>query len=505
MGKFTSFLKRAGSATKRALTSDSAKKMYRMAGKTLQRVVESEVGSAAIDGVMQGAIQSIIQGENLGDSIKQAVILNVAGTLESAPDPLSPGEQLLYNKVSEIEKMEKEDRVIETHNAKIEEKFGKDLLAIRKIVKGEVDAEKLEGNEIKYVEKALSGLLEIGKDQSERITKLYRALQTEEDLRTRDETRMINEYREKFDALKEAIEIEQQATHDEAIQEMLDLSAEVIETASEEVPIFGAGAANVIATTRAIQGGLKLKEIVDKLTGIDLSHLKVADIHPHIIEKAMLRDTVTDKDLAMAIKSKVDVIDEMNVETQHVIDAVLPIVKQEYEKYDNKYHVRIPGALKIHSEHTPKIHIYTTPWGSDNVFMCRAIAPHHQQRSFFIGFDLEIEYVHFEDTSVEGHILHGGAITVEGRGFRQAYTEFMNAAWGMPTTPELHKRKLQRSMGTHPIYMGSMDYTISYEQLVSNAMRLVYDSELQMHCLRGPLKFQRRTLMNALLYGVKIA
>ncbi|ALL99774.1 outer capsid protein [African horse sickness virus 8] len=505
MGKFTSFLKRAGSATKRALTSDAAKKMYRMAGKTLQKVVESEVGSAAIDGVMQGTIQSIIQGENLGDSIKQAVILNVAGTLESAPDPLSPGEQLLYNKVSELERMEKEDRVVEVHNEKIADRYGKELLEIRRIMKGEAKAEQIEGNEIKYVEAALKGMLKIGKDQSERITKLYRALQTEEELRTNDEAKIINEYRDKFDALKQAIELEQQATHEEAIQEMLDLSAEVIETAAEEVPIFGAGAANVVATTRAVQGGLKLKEIIDKLTGIDLSHLKVVDIHPHVIEKAMIKDEISDSELAMAVKSKVEVVDELNAETEHIIETIMPLVRKEYEKHDDRYHVSIPTALKVHSEQTPKVHIYTTPWDSDKVFICRCIAPHHQQRSFMIGFDLEIEFVFYEDTSVESHILHGGAVSIDGRGFRQAYSEFMSTAWSMPSTPELHKRRLQRSQGSHPIYMGSMDYSISYEQLVSNAMRLVYDTELQMHCLRGPLKFQRRTLMNALLYGVKIA
>nr|UYG25716.1 VP5 [African horse sickness virus] len=505
MGKFTSFLKRAGSATKKALTSDAAKRMYKMAGRTLQKVVESEVGSAAIDGVMQGTIQSIIQGENLGDSIKQAVILNVAGTLESAPDPLSPGEQLLYNKVSELERMEKEDRVIETHNEKIVEKYGKELVDIRKIMRGEAQAEKLEGKEMFYIEKALKGILQIGKDQSDRITRLYRALQTEEELRTADETKIISEYREKFNALKQAIELEQQATHEEAVQEMLDLSAEVLETAAEEVPIFGAGAANVVATTRAVQGGLRLKEIIDKLTGIDLSHLKVADIHPHIIEKAMLKDAVTDSDLAMAVKSKVDVVDEVNAETEHIIDAIMPLVKKEYDKHENKFHIEIPSALKIHSEHTPKVHIYTTPWDSDKVFICRCIAPHHQQRSFMIGFDLEIEFVFYEDTSVESHVMHGGAISIEGRGFRQAYSEFMSAAWSMPATPELHKRRLQRSLGSHPIYMGSMDYTVSYEQLVSNAMKLVYDTDLQMHCLRGPLKFQRRTLMNALLFGVRIA
>ncbi|AJU57287.1 VP5 [Orbivirus alphaequi] len=505
MGKFTSFLKRAGTATKRALSSDAAKKMYKTAGRALQRVVESEIGSAAIDGVMQGTIQSIIQGENLGDSIKQAVILNVAGTLESAPDPLSPGEQILYGKVHEIERMGKEDRVIAAHAEDIEKEFGKELMKIRKIVKGEEKIEELEGKEVEYVEKALDGLLKIGKNQSKRITNLYKALQTEEQLRTEDEIAMISDYKEKFGALKEAIQIEQQAANEEAIQEMLDISADVIETASEEVPIFGAAAANVVATTRAIEGGLKLKEIIDKLTGIDLSHLKVAEIHPHVIGQAIGKNDVDDKTLAVAIKSKVDAVDEMNQETEHVIQSILPLVKREYEKHENKFNIKIPSALKIHSEHTPKVHIYTTPWDSDKVFICRCIAPHHQQRSFMIGFDLEIEYVYYEDTSVEAHIMHGGAVMIEGRGFRQAYSEFMGVAWSMPETPELHKRRMQRNQGSHPIYMGSMDYTISFDQLSTNALQLVHNTDLQMHCLRGPIKFQRRTIMNALLFGVKIS
>nr|QCU80117.1 VP5 [Palyam virus] len=506
MGKFVKFLKRAGKATANALTSNTAKSIYKTVGKTIQKVAESEIGSAAIDGLVQGAARSVLEGENLGESIKQAVILNVMGAANSPPDPISPGEHALYNRLSKLEREEEEDKFYEMNEAKIIEEYGEDLRMLRNVGKGLIQVEETGMSEVELIKKALEGMERVEGKHSKDLMLLRKGLAKEASMRNDKEQEMISYFDKNMKILRDAVSIEQEGLHEEAIQEILDMGAEVLETAAEEVPVLGAGAANVIASVRAVEGALKLKEVIQKLGGVDLSHMTYKPIQPDklslILRKNRDGDEFRERELLDVVDNKLALVKEMNDERKHMVENILPKLEKMYQKH--KEPVKVHNAIKISKEVHPKVHIYTAPWDSDYVFMFKCIGPHHRERGFFLGFDLELDFVYFEDMKVEAHHLVEGAVEVIGRSFRQIYRDFFNFAWNISGASEIHKKRLQRSSITHPIYLGSIDYQISYEQLCAHASQLATNEEMQMHVLRGPIHFQRRTIMAALLHGIEI-
>nr|BCR31591.1 VP5 protein [Palyam virus] len=506
MGRFVKFLKRAGKATANALTSKTAQNIYKTVGKTIQKVAESEIGSAAIDGVIQGAARSVLEGENLGDSIKQAVILNVMGAANSPPDPLSPGEHAIYTRLSELEKEEEEDKFYEQNESQIINEYGSELRKIRQFGKGIINLEETGMTEIELIKKSLEGMEKIEGKHTKELQVLKNGLTKEASMRNQKEQEMITYFNNNMKTLQEAITVEQEGLHEEAVQEILDMGAEVMETAAEEVPVLGAGAANAIATVRAIEGALKLKDVIKKLSGVDLSHMTYKSIQPDkmslILRKNARGETIDDKELLEVVDNKLALIHEINEERAHVIEKIVPKIEASFEKH--KKVSKVHNEMKISKELHPKIHIYTAPWDSDYVFMFKCVSPHHMERGFFLGFDLELDFVYYEDLKMEAHHLVEGAVEVVGRSFRQIYRDFFYFAWNVSGATEIHKKRLQRSSSTHPIYLGSVDYQISYERLQNHASQLAMNEELQLHVLRGPIHFQRRTIMAALLHGIEI-
>ncbi|AFH41524.1 VP5 [Pata virus] len=513
MGKFINALSKVGKKVSNVLTSNTAQKVYKTIGKAAERFAESEVGSAAIDGLIQGSVQSLITGESYGETVKQAVLLNVLGAGETLPDPLSPGEQGLQRKVKDLEEEQRSEMVRLKYEDKVIAKYGNDIKKVYEYVSKVSAAEELEEDQMEILEKAMVTYGKVIESEEEGLDRLRAALRKEAKDRSVNEIKMVKEYRSKIDALSDAIEVEREGMQEEALQEIAGMTADVLESAAEEVPIFGGGAAAAIATARAIEGAYKLKQVIGALSGIDLSHMTTPRIQPETLEMILSNDEISevdDKALVRGVDSKLQIVLDNKREIEHMITEILPKIKeaaeedrQEYEFPRNQLHPKTAMRFKIPHTQQPLIHTYAAPWDSDEVFLFHCISHHHLNESFLLAFDLALEYVMYEDLTGHWHAL-GRAQEVQGRSFREAYQEFLNLSSKIPGASLIHQRRLQRSIRVHPIFLGSLHYDISFEKLRYNARRLAVDNELQLHVLRGPLHFQRRAILGALKYGVKI-
>nr|QQY96752.1 VP5 [Equine encephalosis virus 7] len=503
MGRFTKMLSRAGSTIKKAVTSKGAKKMYSALGEMAIKAANSEIGQAAMEGLVHGTLQSAIEGSDYGSNIKQAVLLSVAGRLDAPPDPTSPGEVAMRNALIKLKAEEEEDRVFAKHTREIEQIVGRDVVQLRKIVKrGEV----AKGQEMKTVEDALGGLLKLNDKRADDIRRLTDAINKERADRSTEERAMVAEYMDNINQIKHALEVEQDAMHEEAIQEGLDMAAEVLEHASEEVPVIGAGLATAAASARAIEGGLKVKEIVNKIMGVDLSHIGHKQVLPSTIATIVESKgrTLDEKQMVRSLIEKKNILDEERREVEHVVEEVLPKFKDAVKENGNEWHPKLAHTTYISMTHKPKIHVYSAPYDSDDIMIVKVLSPHHMGAGFFVGFDLALDFVHYVDICPESHPLRGGGIEVTGPSFSSAYREFFDIASQSDDISTVQKRRLLRSSRDHPIYVGSFDYEVSYEMLKANTLSLVHNEELQMHVLRGPKHLQRRMIMAAMMHGVEI-
>nr|QPH37448.1 fusion protein [Bluetongue virus 1] len=512
MGKVIRSLSRFGKKVGNALTSNTAKKIYSTIGKAAERFAESEIGSAAIDGLVQGSVHSILTGESYGESVKQAVLLNVLGSGEEIPDPLSPGERGIQAKLRELEDEQRNELVRLKYNDKIKEKFGEELEEVYEFMNGAAKAEVEDEKQFDILNKAVTSYNKILTEEDLQMRRLANALQKEIGERTHAETVMVKEYRNKIDALKNAIEIERDGMQEEAIQEIAGMTADVLEAASEEVPLIGAGMATAVATGRAIEGAYKLKKVINALSGIDLTHLRTPKIEPSVVSTILEYRTkaIPDSALAVSILSKNRAVQENHRELIHIKDEILPRFKKAMDEEkeicgieDKTIHPKVMMKFKIPRAQQPQIHVYSAPWDSDDVFFFHCISHHHANESFFLGFDLSIDLVHYEDLTAHWHAL-GAAQMAMGRTLSEAYKEFLNMAISNAYGTQMHAKRLVRSKMVHPIYLGSLHYDISFPDLRGNAQRIVYDDELQMHILRGPIHFQRRAILGALKFGCKV-
>nr|CAD2286097.1 VP5 [Bluetongue virus] len=512
MGKIIRSLSRFGKKIGNALTSNAAKKIYATVGKAAERLATSEIGTAAIDGLLQGSVHSMITGESYGESVKQAVLLNVLGTGEELPDPLSPGERGMQIKIQELEDEQRNELVRLKYNDKITEAFGGELQEVYNFMSGQVRADQRDIDQYEVLRKAVNSYEKILDAEDTKMAMLARALQKEIRERSVEETKMVREYRGKIDALKEAIEIERDGMQEEAIQEIAGMTADVLEATAEEVPLIGAGVAATIASGRAIEGAYKLKRVINALSGIDLSHMRTPKVEPTLIATMLEHrlQRIPDNLLANGVLSKKVSVTENRNEIKHIKQEILPkfkrIMDEERATANREHKIIHPSVMmkfKVPRTQQPQIHIYAAPWDSDEVFFFHCVSHHHRNESFFLGFDLGIDVVHFEDLASHWHAL-GAAQEIKGRTLNEAYKEFLNISISSASSSVMHARRMMRSRTVHPIYLGSMHYDITYETLKANAQRIVYDDELQMHILRGPLHFQRRTILGALKFGVKI-
>ncbi|RXF19129.1 hypothetical protein EG859_15365, partial [Enterococcus faecalis] len=133
---------------------------------------------------IQGAARSVLEGENLGDSIKQAVILNVMGAANSPPDPLSPGEHAIYTRLSELEKEEEEDKFYEQNESQIINEYGSELRKIRQFGKGIINLEETGMTEIELIKKSLEGMEKIEGKHTKELQVLKNGLTKEASMRS---------------------------------------------------------------------------------------------------------------------------------------------------------------------------------------------------------------------------------------------------------------------------------------------------------------------------------
>nr|AMQ36832.1 viral protein 5 [Bluetongue virus] len=512
MGKIIKSLSRFGKKIGDVLTSNTAKKIYAAVGKTAERLATSEIGTATIDGLLQGSVHSMITGESYGESVKQAVLLNVLGRGEELPDPLSPGERGMQVKIQELEDEQRNELVRLKYDEAITRAFGQELREVYNFMTGEAAVEQQNVDQYEVLRKAVDSYGKILDAEDVKMAELARALQKETRERSEVEIKMVKEYRDKIDALKEAIEVERDGMQEEAIQEIAGMTADVLEATAEEVPLIGAGVAATIASGRAIEGAYKLKKVIGALSGIDLSHMRTPKIEPSLLATVLEHrfKEIPDGLLASSVlNKKISVMDNRN-EIKHIKQEILPrfkhIMDEEREMAKREHKIIHPSVMmkfKIPRTLQPQIHIYVAPWDSDEVFFFHCISHHHRNESFFLGFDLGIDVVHFEDLVSHWHAL-GAAQEARGRTLSEAYKEFLNLSISSTSSSVVHARRMMRSRMVHPIYLGSIHYDITYEALKANAQKIVYDDELQMHVLRGPLHFQRRAILGALKYGVKI-
>ncbi|AIT55718.1 VP5 [Warrego virus] len=514
MGKFIKSLNTIGKKAWNAVNSDAAKKFYGIVGKAATRFAESEIGSATIDGLVQGTVNSLLTGESYGDSVKQAIVLNVLSSADAKPDPLSPGEQSMSHRIKELEEIEKSEQIFQKYEKELLKIMGNEVKEVRDYATKVHDETQASDKQIEILEKAVRGYGKLIKHETENVSKLSSALKKEIEARTSDELKIVDDYKYKIDALRNAIEVEKESMQEEAVEEIITMSTEVLEAAAEEFPIVGAATASAIATARAAEGAFKLKKVIKMLSGIDLSHVDTPRLQPAVI-KAILdtpkEEEIKDLALARAIDDKLEVLRENCDEINHLENEIVPlfkkIAKEDAKRLGVLEHLIHPITVSkfiIPKNEKPYIHIYTAAWDSDEVFMFSVHPPHHQAQSFFLGFDLTLEYVFFEDTSVKWHMMRSGVQNVSGRTFAQACKEFLNLASTVQGGSEIHSKRLLRSSRDTPIYMGSMRYEVSFRIMRSNALELVHNEDLQKHILKGPKHFQRRTILEALRYGVHI-
>nr|AVQ09332.1 VP5 [Bluetongue virus] len=512
MGKIIKSLSRFGKKIGDVLTSNAAKKIYATVGKAAERFATSEIGTATIDGLLQGSVHSMVTGESYGESVKQAVLLNILGRGEELPDPLSPGERGMQIKIQELEDEQRNELVRLKYDEKIATEFGGELREVYNFMAGQAEEDQRNVDQFDVLSKAVNSYEKILNAEETKMAVLARALQKEIRERSVEEMKIVKEYRSKIEALREAIEIERDGMQEEAIQEIAGMTADVLEATAEEVPLIGAGVAATVASGRAIEGAYKLKKVISALSGIDLSHMRTPKIEPSVLA-IMLEHRfkeIPDELLAGSILNKKISVGDNRNEIRHIKQEILPrfkrIMDEERKVAEREHKIIHPSVMmkfKIPRAQQPQIHIYAAPWDSDEVFFFHCISHHHRNESFFLGFDLGIDIVHFEDLASHWHAL-GAAQEAKGRTLNEAYREFLNLSVSNTSSSVIHARRMMRSRTVHPIYLGSMHYDITYATLKANAQRIVYDDELQMHILRGPLHFQRRAILGALKFGVKI-
>nr|AVO64744.1 VP5 [Ninarumi virus] len=519
MGKFMNGLSKFGKRVGAALTSETAKRIARATGTAIQRAAESELGSAAIEGVVQGALRAAITGEPLGDSIKTTVIHNLTGVDPATPDPLNVSEQRVTQELHEVERRVREDelreKIKDLEIVKDQQELKTQLTKVKNYLDKEMKAEIAEENQIEVLESAVKSMELLAVNQDEGLQKIRRALVKENRERTAAERRIVTEVKQRYDVLAEAVNTERDSIQEEAVQEIIDISTEVLEHAAEEVPVGGAAVATGIATARAVAGAFKLKKIIEDLSGVSLPHADFPVVSPSTVQD-MLRlsnqqTEVPEHLILQSINRKLQHVDVLRKEVGHFTKEVLPVVKAKAAEDQRKYgmqgkalHPLTKARLAPSVREEAGVHIYSAPWDSDQVFFLYVVGPMHAAQAFFLGFDLFNEFVFYADVEAPpNQYARRAAADTEVYGFTQVYREFfMHASRGSDV--RMHVERLQRSMFSAPIHIGKLTPRAHYGELREHAMRIGQDVELQKHILRGPLSMQRRNILGAVLHGATV-
>ncbi|BCB92312.1 VP5 [Yonaguni orbivirus] len=511
MGKFSSALSRFGRGIRNIATSETTKKLVAGAGSTLMRVAESEIGQKIVAGVVQGVAEAAITDADAGTSIKKAIIGNVLGLHDAPIDPLNPTEQQLNQKIAYLQKEIKSNQALEHISEKVEEKMLVDIEKIKAAVKNENKITLEEQNQVEALDISMRSMMEIAEHEGRSLQELQDALMKESRARTRNETKMVDALRANFSSMSNAIKTEREALIEEAMEQTIDIGGEIAEHLAAEVPFVGEGIATGMATARGTMQIYKLAKIISKLTGLDVTHAELPAIAPNTVDTLLTNETITDACLQKVVLAKMKQVEEISKELTHLNEVVNEEVKKKVVdeslrtgSADTTIHHGMRSNYHVPKHKRPGIHIFTAPYDSDYVVIFLIVAPYSQHKACVVCFDFLVDYVMIQDITHGGTRMHkgpkGGALA----NFKAACKEFFKESARHIGTTHMHTERMNRSIGSEPIYVTSVGYPYSYSITRRNAEMICRNAEIQKHILRGPLAMQRKTVLNAIMHGVTL-
>nr|ADM88608.1 VP5 [Tribec virus] len=510
--RMSGFLSRLGSGISKAVTSNTARQIVSAAGNAISRAASSELGQRAISGAIEGAVNSALTGEALGESMKKAVILNVAGVHQTVPDPLNAVEIETQVKLRELDQENKREEAAIRHNAlmlKREEEILNDVKHLQNI---QVITEGDEQNEIKDLEAVLGTTRTLVREERTKLDKIANALMREDALRTTDERKLIEGMRHNYQALAKSVEAERSALIEEAIEQTVDIGGEIAEHATASIPFVGEAVASGMATARGAIQIYRLGKTIHALTGLHTHHMEVPSIHQGALETLLTADHPTnDASLIRIAGSRSRHLKEIEAEVTHLQTEIAPAYKkacqsirktapEHLRKQCEVIRTTASHELRVPLQQRPMVHTYTSPWDSDTVVILHIVGPYHTGQAFVMCVDLSLDLFHFEEVHPAVHPFHRRQHAIL-RTFGQACSDFFLMSARHPDSTKVHKTRMEWSVGEAPLHIGSIPYETSFGQMLENARTFSTRPELQQALLRGPIAMQRRTILNAIMHG----
>nr|ATW68835.1 outer capsid protein 2 [Baku virus] len=511
--RITGALSRVGHAITRAATGTTARRIMSSAGRALERVATSDLGQRAIAGVVEGAVQSAITGDAFGETVKKAVILNVAGVHAVPPDPLNPAEIQTQQQIAQLRQENEREEAAIKHIATIEKFQGSQLEKVKKWAKLEAQAESDTQLEVTDLENALKATNELVTHERAGLEQLARALRREDRLRTEDERHMVESMKHNFGSLVKSVESERNALIEEAIEQTVDLGGEIAEHAAASIPLVGEAVATGMATARGAMQIYRLGRTIADLSGLHTAHIDLPRIHQGALETAFLHpNPSSDSALLHVTQTRLAHVNEVAAEVDHLQrelpsrmkSAVRDCKARAPEKVKQIGHpVRMAAVHEVHVPTTsrPMIHVYTSAFDSEFMLLFHVVGPFSAGSSFVFCVDLALDLFHLEETAGPNHALHVRT-RYPRRTFHAAFADFFRAVASIPEAPQRHATRLGWSAGEKALHVSSFPYTSSYQQMLTNARRIASDRQVQISLLRGPISMQRRAILNALQHGV---
>nr|QRW41809.1 MAG: VP5 [Lobuck virus] len=511
MGKFSSALSRFGRGIRNIATSDLTKKIVSGAGSVLMKAAESDVGQKVIAGVVQGVAESSLTEIDAGSAIKRAIVGNVLGIHETPIDPLNPTEQMLNNKVVQLQKEIKSTQALEEISEKVEEKLITQIENLKDAVKKEAKIANGEQNQVQALDLSMKSMIEITEHETRSLQELQDALLKEARARTRDETKMVENLRANFQSMSNVIKTEREALIEEAMEQTIDIGGEVAEHLAAEVPFVGESIATGMATARGTMQIYKLAKIISKLTGVEMSHTEIPAISSATVETLLTNENINDNSLQKVVLAKMKQVEEIHRELTHLNEVVCEeIQKRTVDEslrtgsMDTTIHHSLRSNYHVPKQKRPGIHVFTAPYDSDYVVIFLIVAPYSQHKACVVCFDLLVDYVMMQDISHGGTRIHKGPKGGALQNFKAACKEFFRESARHVGSSVMHTERMNRSLGGEPMYITSVPYPYSYSQTRKNAELICRNAEIQRHLLRGPLAIQRKTILNGIQHGVHL-
>nr|AYM94308.1 outer capsid protein VP5 [Kemerovo virus] len=510
--RMSGFLSRIGSGISKAVTSSTARRIATAAGTAISKAASSEIGQRAISGAIEGAVNSALTGEALGESMKRAVILNVAGVHQTVPDPLNAAEIETQVKLRELEQENKREEAAIRHNAIMLKREGDVLKNVKHLQKLQAITENEEQNEIKDLDAVLETTRTLVREERTKLDKVAGALVREDMLRTADERKLIEGMRHNYQALAKNVEAERSALIEEAIEQTVDIGGEIAEHATASIPFVGEAVASGMATARGAIQIYRLGKTIHALTGLHTHHMEVPSIHQGAIETLLTSEHPTsDASLARIAGSRSKHLKEIEAEVSHLQKEVVPAYKkvcqsvrrtapEHLRKQCEVVRTTAAHELKVPLQQRPMIHTYTSPWDSDAVVLLHVIGPYHSGQAFVMCVDLSLDLFHFEEIHSATHRFHRRH-HAQLRTFGQACADFFLMSARHPDATKVHRTRMEWSVSESPLHVGSVPYETSFGQMLENARTFASRPELQQALLRGPIAMQRRTILNAIMHG----